>query len=85
MDGVLFTPMADLGALHAALCGLWWCILGMAVLVHGVSIAQRTWAVWGMAPGVCSGSTAEDSHPSLQKGPTAGAATQGQVKLFCQV
>lgn len=53
----------------------------MAVLVHGVFLVQRTLAVWGMAPSVCSGSIAEESHPSLQKGSTAGVVVQGQVKL----
>lgn len=53
----------------------------MAVLVHGVSLVQRPQAVWGMAPGVCSGLIAEHSHPSLQKGSTAGVVVQGQVKL----
>lgn len=71
MHGVLWlpTPRADVDALHAALCGLWQHILGMAVLVHSVPLAQRTEAVWGMAPGVCSG------HPILpwRRGCSSGA------------
>lgn len=74
MDGVLSlsSPRSDLAALHAALCGLCWRILGRAVIAPGVSLAQRTQAVWGVAPAVCSGSIAEYSHPSLQKGSKLG-------------
>lgn len=50
-----------------------WPILGMTVLVHGASLAQRAQAGWGMALGVCSGSIAEDSHPCLQKGCVSGS------------
>lgn len=53
-----------------------WLSLSMVFLVQG------TEAVWGMAPGVCSGSIADDSHPSLQEGSTAGVVAPGQVKLF---
>lgn len=66
------TPRTSLDAPCVASHGLWLCALvpgtlGMAVLVQGLPLAQRTWAGWGMAAGICSGSIAEGSCTSLRK------------------
>lgn len=65
--GRIPTPRSALDALCAALHGPWQRTSGMAVLAQGLPLAQRTRAGWGMATGICSGSIAEDFHPSLQK------------------
>lgn len=80
-------PRNLLDAPPAAWHGLWQCTPGMAVLAQGLPPAQRTRAEPAVIPGICSGSIAEHSHPSLPKNARGIVRdySLGKMKLVFQV